>query len=134
MPRSRWTSRSSKSPRGAFTHTACNDCEAVAANLLDGEQRRVSDRIPAYALSIDPPLGRLGVTLAQARAAGWPLFIGERPMPGCPRDREGRHKRVHEGRRRRHGKDPRSRDSGTWWRDKAVHSMLDMMNAGVPHT
>jgi len=58
----------------------------LAAKLLDGEQRWVSDRIPAYALSIDPPLGRVGMTLVQARAAGWPLFIGERPMRGCPRD------------------------------------------------
>ena len=46
--------------RGAFTHTAYNDFEIVAANLLDGESRRVSDRIPAYALYIDPPLGRVG--------------------------------------------------------------------------
>ena len=65
MPRSRWTLPSNKPPRGAFTHTAYNDFEAVAANLLDGEQRRVSNRIPAYALYIDPPLGfirRLGAS------------------------------------------------------------------------
>ena len=60
--------------RGAFTHTAYNDFEIVAANLLDGEQRRVSDRIPAYALYIDPPLGRVGMTEAQARATGRPLL------------------------------------------------------------
>ena len=66
--------------RGAFTHTAYNDFEIVAANLLDGEQRRVSDRIPAYALYIDPPLGRVGMTEAQARATGRPLLIGKRPM------------------------------------------------------
>ena len=48
--------------RGAFTHTAYNDYEIVAANLLDGEPRRVTDRIPAYALFIDPPLGRAGMT------------------------------------------------------------------------
>ena len=51
--------------RGAFTHTAYNDFEIVAANLLDGEDRRVSDRIPAYALYIDPPLGRVGMTEAR---------------------------------------------------------------------
>ena len=56
--------------RGAFTHTAYNDFEIVAANLLDGEQRQVSDRIPAYALYIDPPLGRVGLTEAEARASG----------------------------------------------------------------
>jgi len=56
--------------RGAFTHTAYNDFEIVAANLLDGETRRVSDRIPAYALYIDPPLGRVGLTETEARARG----------------------------------------------------------------
>ena len=57
--------------RGAFTHTAYNDFEIVAANLLDGEQRRVSERVPAYALYIDPPLGRVGMTEREAaRAAG----------------------------------------------------------------
>jgi len=50
--------------RGAFTHTAYNDYEIVAANLLDGDERRVSDRITAYALYIDPPLGRAGMTEA----------------------------------------------------------------------
>ena len=53
--------------RGAFTHTAYNDYEIVAANLLDGGARKVSDRIPAYALYIDPPLGRVGMTEAEAR-------------------------------------------------------------------
>ena len=66
--------------RGAFTHTAYNDFEIVAANLLDGEQRRVGDRIPCYALYIDPPLGRVGLTEAQARAAGKTVRIGQRPM------------------------------------------------------
>jgi pyruvate/2-oxoglutarate dehydrogenase complex dihydrolipoamide dehydrogenase (E3) component len=66
--------------RGAFTHTSYNDFEIVAANLLDGERRRVSDRIPGYALYIDPPLGRAGMTEAQARATGRPLLVGRRPM------------------------------------------------------
>jgi pyruvate/2-oxoglutarate dehydrogenase complex dihydrolipoamide dehydrogenase (E3) component len=66
--------------RGAFTHTAYNDYEIVAANLLDGDHRRVSDRIPGYALYIDPPLGRVGMTEEQARASGRPLLIGKRPM------------------------------------------------------
>ena len=56
--------------KGAFTHTAYNDFEIVAANLLDDDRRRVSDRIPAYALFIDPPLGRAGMTEAEARAVG----------------------------------------------------------------
>ena len=66
--------------KGAFTHTAYNDFEIVAANLLDGDNRRVSDRIPAYALFIDPPLGRVGLTEAEARATGKRLLIGSRPM------------------------------------------------------
>jgi pyruvate/2-oxoglutarate dehydrogenase complex dihydrolipoamide dehydrogenase (E3) component len=66
--------------KGAFTHTAYNDFEIVAANLLDGESRRVSDRIPAYALFIDPPLGRVGLSETEARATGKRLLIGSRPM------------------------------------------------------
>ena len=65
--------------RGAFTHTAYNDFEIVAANLLDGEHRRVSDRIPGYALYIDPPLGRVGMTLGQARESGRPLLTASGP-------------------------------------------------------
>jgi pyruvate/2-oxoglutarate dehydrogenase complex dihydrolipoamide dehydrogenase (E3) component len=66
--------------RGAFTHTAFNDYEIVAANLLDGADRKLSDRIPAYALYIDPPLGRVGLTEAQARAAGHAVLTVSRPM------------------------------------------------------
>jgi pyruvate/2-oxoglutarate dehydrogenase complex dihydrolipoamide dehydrogenase (E3) component len=66
--------------RGAFTHTAYNDFEIVAANLLDDDPRRVSDRIPAYALYTDPPLARIGITVGEALASGRPTLIGERPM------------------------------------------------------
>jgi pyruvate/2-oxoglutarate dehydrogenase complex dihydrolipoamide dehydrogenase (E3) component len=66
--------------RGAFTHTSWNDYEIVAANLLDGGRRRLSDRVLAYALFIDPPLGRVGLTETQARATGRPLVVGTRPM------------------------------------------------------
>ncbi len=66
--------------KGAFTHTAYNDYEIVAANLLDHDPRRVSDRIAAYALYIDPPLGRAGMTLAEARASGRRVLAGQRPM------------------------------------------------------
>ncbi len=66
--------------RGAFTHTAYNDFEIVAANLIDGESRAVSDRIPTYALFIDPPLGRAGLTEAEARRRGHPVLVGVRPM------------------------------------------------------
>jgi pyruvate/2-oxoglutarate dehydrogenase complex dihydrolipoamide dehydrogenase (E3) component len=66
--------------RGAFTHTAFNDAEIVAANLLDHDPRRVTDRIPAYALYIDPPLGRCGLTEAEVRQRGRPALVGKRPM------------------------------------------------------
>src|SRR5262249_16520820 len=66
--------------RGAFTHTAYNDFEIVAANLLEGERGKVSDRILGYALYIAPPLGRAGMTDAQARASGRPLLGAQRPM------------------------------------------------------
>jgi pyruvate/2-oxoglutarate dehydrogenase complex dihydrolipoamide dehydrogenase (E3) component len=66
--------------RGAFTHTSFNDYEIVAANLLDNEQRRVTDRIMTYGLFTDPPLGRIGMTEHEAREAGRPFLIGHRPM------------------------------------------------------
>jgi pyruvate/2-oxoglutarate dehydrogenase complex dihydrolipoamide dehydrogenase (E3) component len=66
--------------RGAFTHTSYNDYEIVAANLLDGDQRRVSDRITAYNLYIDPPLGRAGMTETEARKSGRKALIAKRPM------------------------------------------------------
>ncbi|MDW2982326.1 MAG: FAD-containing oxidoreductase [Rhodanobacter sp.] len=66
--------------RGAFTHTAYNDFEMVAANLLDGEQRKLSERVSGYALYIDPPLGRVGINEAQARQRGRPFLIGKRLM------------------------------------------------------
>lgn len=66
--------------RGAFTHTSYNDYEIVADNLLDGGTRSVADRIPAYALYIDPPLGRVGLTETQARRSGRSLLVGRLPM------------------------------------------------------
>jgi pyruvate/2-oxoglutarate dehydrogenase complex dihydrolipoamide dehydrogenase (E3) component len=66
--------------RGAFTHTAYNDFEIVAANLLDGEHRRLSERVSGYALYIDPPLGRVGISEAEARKRGRPFLVGKRPM------------------------------------------------------
>ena len=74
--------------RGAFTHTAYNDFEIVAANLLDDGQRSVNDRIPAYALFIDPPLGRVGMSEAQVRATGRPALVGVMPMSRVGRAKE----------------------------------------------
>jgi pyruvate/2-oxoglutarate dehydrogenase complex dihydrolipoamide dehydrogenase (E3) component len=66
--------------RGAFTHTSYNDFEIVAANLLDDDPRRVSDRITTYAMYIDPPLGRAGMTVAEVRESGRRALVGKRPM------------------------------------------------------
>lgn len=74
--------------RGAFTHTSYDDHEIVAANLLHGESRSVADRIPAYALFIDPPLGRCGMTEAQVRASGRPALVATMPMSRVGRARE----------------------------------------------
>jgi pyruvate/2-oxoglutarate dehydrogenase complex dihydrolipoamide dehydrogenase (E3) component len=74
--------------RGAFTHTAYNDYEIVADNLLSGADRKVSDRIPIYGLFIDPPLGRLGLTETEARRAGHRLLLARMPMSDVARARE----------------------------------------------
>jgi pyruvate/2-oxoglutarate dehydrogenase complex dihydrolipoamide dehydrogenase (E3) component len=71
--------------RGAFTHTAWNDFEIVAANLLDNDARRVSDRINAYALYTDPPLGRAGMTAAEVRKSGRPALIATMAMEDVSR-------------------------------------------------
>lgn len=74
--------------RGAFTHTAYNDYEIVAANLLDGDTRRLSDRFPVYGLYTDPPLGRVGLSEAQARATGRPYKVASLPMARVGRAKE----------------------------------------------
>jgi pyruvate/2-oxoglutarate dehydrogenase complex dihydrolipoamide dehydrogenase (E3) component len=71
--------------RGAFTHTSWNDFEIVAANLLDNGERRVSDRIAAYALYTDPPLGRAGLTEAEVRKSGKPALIATLAMENVSR-------------------------------------------------
>lgn len=74
--------------RGAFTHTSYNDFEIVAANLFDGDSRRVSDRFLCYGLFIDPPLGRIGMTETQARESGRNVLVGTRLMKHVGRARE----------------------------------------------
>ena len=74
--------------RGAFTHTSFHDQQVVAANLLDGADRRVDERITAYALFIDPPLGRVGLSEAEVRARGRPALVGVLPMSRVGRARE----------------------------------------------
>jgi pyruvate/2-oxoglutarate dehydrogenase complex dihydrolipoamide dehydrogenase (E3) component len=121
--------------KGAFTHTAYNDFEIVAANLLDGEQRKVSERIPGYALYIDPPLGRVGMTEAQARATGRPLLRGYRPMTRVGRavekgETQGFMKVIVDAETR---KILGAAILGTGG-DEAIQGILDTMNAGVPYT
>jgi pyruvate/2-oxoglutarate dehydrogenase complex dihydrolipoamide dehydrogenase (E3) component len=65
---------------GGFTHTAYNDYEIVADNLLNADHRRLSDRIRTYALFTDPPLGRCGMTDAEVRKSGRPALAVKHPM------------------------------------------------------
>ena len=121
--------------RGAFTHTSYNDYEIVAANLIDGAQRKVSDRIPVYALYVDPPLGRVGLTEAEARAKGHNVRIGVRPMT-----RVGR--AVEKGETRGFIKVVVDRDTDAILGaailgvggDEAVHGVIEAMAAGVTAT
>ncbi|KGM32474.1 FAD-containing oxidoreductase [Inquilinus limosus] len=120
--------------RGAFTHTAYNDFEIVAANLLDGDSRRVSDRITAYALYTDPPLGRAGMTEAEARRSGRRLLVAKRPMSRVGRavekgETEGFMKVVVDaGTRQILG----AAILGTGG-DEVVHGLLDLMYAKAPY-
>ena len=74
--------------RGAFTHTSYNDYEIVAANLLDDDRRRASDRIPIYALFTDPPLGRVGLSEAEVRTSARKVLIAKMRMSRVGRARE----------------------------------------------
>ena len=121
--------------RGAFTHTSYNDYEIVADNLLDGDHRRVSDRIQAYALFIDPPLGRCGMTDAEIRKSGRRALVAKYPM-----ERVGR--AVEKGETQGFIKVVVDADTkqilgaailGTGG-DEVIHILLDMMYAKAPYT
>jgi pyruvate/2-oxoglutarate dehydrogenase complex dihydrolipoamide dehydrogenase (E3) component len=119
--------------RGAFTHTAYNDFEIVAANLLDGEDRRVSQRLPGYALYVDPPLARVGMTDAEAASTGRRLLHSKRPMSRVGRavekgETQGFMKVVADADTRRILGAAILGTSG----DEAIHGILDMMNADQP--
>ena len=121
--------------KGAFTHTSYNDYEIVAANLFDNDRRRISDRIQTYALFIDPPLGRAGMTEAEAKKSGRSVLVGRMQMKHVGRAREAGET---------HGfmkvlVDAKSEEllgaailglNG----DEVVHSLLDMMYAKRPYT
>ena len=121
--------------RGAFTHTAYNDFEIVAANVLDDDPRRVSDRIDTYALYIDPPLGRAGMTETQARKSGRPLLIGTRPMTRVGRatergETQGFIKIIADAETKKILGASILGIEG----DEAIHGILDIMYAGAPYT
>ncbi len=117
--------------RGAFTHTAYNDYEIVADNLLGGADRKVSDRIPCYALYIDPPLGRVGLTETEARATGKRITVGRRPMTRVARARE---KDEQQGLMKIVADAETNAILGAailgTGGDEAIHAVLDMMAAG----
>ncbi|HET7596553.1 MAG TPA: FAD-containing oxidoreductase [Burkholderiales bacterium] len=121
--------------RGAFTHTSYNDYEIVAANLLGSERRRVTDRIPTYALFTDPPLGRAGMSEREAKARGGNLLAGKLAMSRVARARErsetdGFMKVVVDGDTKRILGAAILGIEG----DEAIHSVLDIMYADVPYT
>ncbi len=121
--------------KGAFTHTSYNDYEIVAANLFDHDARKISDRIQTYALFIDPPLGRAGMTEAEARKTGRSVLVGKMQMKHVGRAREAGET---------HGfmkvlVDAKSQEllgaailglNG----DEVVHTLLDVMYARRPYT
>ena len=121
--------------RGAFTHTSWNDYEIVAANLLDNDPRRVTDRIPAYALFIDPPLGRAGMTEREVRASGRKALIGTMPMSRVGRAKErgetlGFMKVLVDAETKKILGAALLGLNG----DEVVHSLLDVMYADAPYT
>jgi pyruvate/2-oxoglutarate dehydrogenase complex dihydrolipoamide dehydrogenase (E3) component len=120
--------------RGAFTHTSYDDYEIVAANLFGDRARRVTDRIATYALFIDPPLGRAGMTLREARASGRQALVATMPMTRVGRARERGETQgfmrvlVDAQTQRFLGASLLGIES-----DEVVHSLLDAMYAGVPY-
>ena len=121
--------------RGAFTHTSWNDYEIVAGNLLDNDPRRVSDRIAAYALFIDPPLGRVGMSEREVRASGLNALIGKMPMTRVGRAKErgetlGFMKVIVDAETKRIIGAALLGLNG----DELVHSLLDLMYADAPYT
>ena len=121
--------------RGAFTHTSYNDFEIVVANLLDDDPRRVTDRVPAYALFTDPPLARIGMARAEAKASGRRVLVGHLPMSRIGRARE---RGETDGYLEALVDADSQRILGATLvgieADEAIHGLLDVMSAGLPYT
>jgi len=121
--------------RGGFTHTSYNDFEIVAANLRDGGIRRVTDRIKAYNLYVDPPLGRVGMTEAQARQSGRRVLMAKRPMTRVGRaiekgETQGFMKIMVDG----DSKEILGANILGTGGDEAIHCILDLMYARAPYS
>ena len=121
--------------RGAFTHTAYNDHEIVVANLFDDDARRIADRVPCYALFIDPPLGRIGMNEREVRASGRPALMATMPMQRVGRAREmsetqGFMKVLVDAQTERLLGASILGHNG----DEVVHALLDLMVADQPYT
>jgi pyruvate/2-oxoglutarate dehydrogenase complex dihydrolipoamide dehydrogenase (E3) component len=121
--------------KGAFTHTSYNDFEIVAANLLDHDPRRVSDRILTYGLYVDPPLGRAGMTESEVRKSGRRALIGKRPMTKVGRavekgESQGFMKIVVDEKTQQILGAAILGVGG----DEVIHSILDVMYAKAPYT
>jgi pyruvate/2-oxoglutarate dehydrogenase complex dihydrolipoamide dehydrogenase (E3) component len=121
--------------KGAFTHTSWNDFEIVAANLLDNEPRRVSDRIAAYALYTDPPLGRAGMTEKEVRKTGRPALIATIAMEDVSRAFEkGETKGFMKILVDKETKQILGASLLGLSGDEAIHCILDIMYAKAPYT
>ncbi len=121
--------------RGAFTHTSYNDYEIVAANLLENDPRRVSDRITAYAVYTDPPLARIGMTMAEVKKSGKKALVGTMQMARIGRARE---RSETQGFLRVLVDAESKKILGASFlgieADEVVHSLLDVMYTGAPYT
>jgi pyruvate/2-oxoglutarate dehydrogenase complex dihydrolipoamide dehydrogenase (E3) component len=120
--------------KGAFTHTSYNDYEIVAANLLEGADRKWTDRVPVYALYTDPPLGRVGMSEAEIRKAGIAARVGKRPMSRVARAVE---KGETQGLLKIHVEAATRRILGASLLgtgcDEAVHSLIDAVYDRTPY-
>src|SRR5512145_1279123 len=120
--------------KGAFTHTAYNDFEIVADNLLNGAKRKWTDRVPVYALYTDPPLGRVGMSETEIRKAGIKALVGKRPMSRVARAVE---KGETAGFLKIHVEEGSQRILGAALlgtsADESVHSLIDLVYARTPY-
>jgi pyruvate/2-oxoglutarate dehydrogenase complex dihydrolipoamide dehydrogenase (E3) component len=121
--------------RGAFTHTSWNDFEIVAGNLLDNDPRRVTDRITAYALYTDPPLGRAGMTEAEVRKSGRPALVATMAMADVNRaDEKGETKGFMKILVDKETKQILGASLLGVSGDEVIHCILDVMYAKAPYT